>query len=162
MAVRIIVEGDITQAKLSLQGLEEYTKYLSADILRALGTGAARQVKKEYPFRKRTGTLYRSIGAHFTKGKKAIIISAPATDPRNGQRYGFILARGATIRPKNGKTLTFDTLGKWMRKHTVVIPGLDWIAGPAKQWVESEREATVQKVIDKTLARLEKKGIITR
>jgi DNA-binding HxlR family transcriptional regulator len=71
------------------------------------------------------------------------------------------LARGATIRPKNGKTLTFDTLGKWMRKHTVVIlAGFD--CRPAKQWVESEREATVQKVIDKTLARLEKKGIITR
>lgn len=162
MPVRILVEGDITQAKLSLHGLEQYTKYLGADILRALGTGAVRGIKHEYPFHKRTGALYKSIGAHFAKGKKAIIISAPATDPRNGQRYGFILARGATIRPKHGKTLTFDTLGKWMRLHEAVIPGRDWIAGPAKRWVESEREATVQKVIDKTLTRLEKKGIIAR
>ena len=162
MPVRVLVEGDISQAKLSLQGLEQYTKYLHADILRALGTGAARQVKKEYPFKKRTGALYRSVGAHFAKGKKAIVVSAPATDPRNGQRYGFILARGATIRPKHGKTLTFDTLGKWMRLHEAVIPGRDWIAGPAKRWVESEREATVQKVIDKTLTRLEKKGIVAR
>lgn len=162
MAVRVMVDADISEVKLSLQGLETYTKWLDSDILRALGTGAARQVKKEYPFKKRTGALYRSVGAHFAKGKKAIVISAPATDPRNSQRYGFILARGATIRPKNGKTLTFDTLGKWMRKHEVVIPGRDWIAGPAKSWVESEKDATIQKVIDKTLARLEKKGIIKR
>ena len=162
MAVPVMVEADISEVKLSLQGLETYTKWLDSDILRALGSGAVRQVKKEYPFRKRTGELYRSISARFAKGKKEIVISAPATDPTNKQRYGFILVHGVTIRPKNGKTLTFDTLGKWMRKHEVVIPGRDWIDGPAKNWVESEKDATIQKVIDKTLTRLEKKGIITR
>jgi len=47
MAVRVMVDADISEVKLSLEGLETYTKWLDSDILRALGTGAARQVKKE-------------------------------------------------------------------------------------------------------------------
>ncbi len=157
--MRVSVAADIDGAKKALAGLEEYTKYLHRDILRAVAAGATKQVKSEFPFKKRSGELYRKTAYHMTRDRKAVMITNDATSAA-GVRYGWVLAAGADIRPKHGKALKFAD-GTFSKR--ALIPRHAWIVPPAQRFVESPaREAAVQKAIDKALARLEKKGIIVR
>jgi len=157
--MRVSIEADLQGARLALAGLEEYTKYLHRDILRAVATGAVREIKAEFPFKKHSGELYRRTVYHLTRDGHAAIITNEAKNEQ-GVKYGFVLIRGATIKPKHKKALYFGD-GIFVKK--VLLTKHDWIVAPAKKFVESgAREAAVQKAIDKALNRLEKKGVIVR
>lgn len=151
----------------ALEEVKEYTKYIDRDILQELGRQSVRVIKRDYPlhFRKRTGLLYKSITSKFSRDKKSVIITSTATNlaqgSKGGARYGWVLARGATILPKKGKTLTFMGRDGWVRLHKVVLPGRDWIVGPAMSYLHGPQVVDdIDKVVQKKLDKLRAKGVI--
>jgi len=151
----------------ALEEVKEYTKYIDRDILQELGRQSVRVIKRDYPlhFRKRTGLLYKSITSKFSRDKKSVIITSNATNlaqgSKGGTRYGWVLAKGATITPKKGKTLTFMGQNGWVRLHKLVLPGRDWIVGPAMSYLRGpQMHEDIDKVVQKKLDKLRAKGVI--
>ena len=69
-------------------------------------------------------------------------------------RYGFMLASGYTIEPKDkGKTLTFQINGKWVRKYSVTVQPKDFVEAPVERYFsshdcEERMEKAAQKQVD--------------
>ena len=83
------------------------------------------------------------------------IVSPSATS--SGVRYGYVLAKGTTIVPKKGNTLTFQIDGKWIRKHSVTIPERDWVEKPARDYIDSPSyKAKLESLVEREIVRAEK------
>ena len=124
-------------------------------ILSQVGTKAKSYAKRNYTsiLHKKTGNLYRSIRKYvYHNGRAAVVTAHKKDDPI---RYGFVLAHGATIEPRNHKTLTFFSNGKWVRRHSVTIKPKDFIERPVLDYVngsqiDKDLENITQRIIEKT------------
>jgi len=75
-------------------------------------------------------------------------MSHPIAASDKNVRYGWVLARGATIKPRNEKVLTFQVDGKWRRSHSVLLRAHDWIAAPGHKYIRSQAfEDDIEKII---------------
>ena len=134
-------------------------------ILRSVGVAAYRYVKKQYSksFKKRTGTLYKSVERHLVYQGRAVVVTAPATaeklDSKGKKvRYGYVLAAGVTLKPKKADWLTFQVDGKWKRMKEVVIPPRDWVETPVRHYLGTmEFKEQFDKIVQKTLDTAEQK-----
>lgn len=164
--MNISIEPKLDALHQGLQDVSEYTKYLDLDILRKLGSGAVRRVKSEYTslLRKRTGRMYKGIYSYTDRSRKQQVVTNSASNPptSGGIRYPAVLSRGAVIKPKAAKVLTFMTPdGKWRRAHSVIIPRIDWLDRPAKQYMSSlQADDDIEYVVQKKIDQLKKKGIL--
>lgn len=123
-------------------------------ILSQVGTKAKSKAKRDYKgiLNKKTGNLYRSIRKYvYHNGRAAVVTAHKPGDP---VRYGFVLAHGATIEPKNHKVLTFQIDGKWYRRHQVIIKPHDFIEGPVIDYVNGSQ---IGRDIEKITANIIKK-----
>ena len=124
-------------------------------ILSQVGTKAKSKAKRDYKgiLHKRTGNLYKSIRKYvYHNGRAAVVTAHNPSDPI---RYGFVLAHGTTIEPKNHKVLTFQIDGKWYRRNSVVLKPKDFIEGPVMDYVNSPQidrdiENITERIIKKT------------
>lgn len=154
------ISSDMEEIKNAFAEVREYTKYLERDVLSEVGRGVVRAVKKAYPF-KRKGDLYRGIKSTLTKDKKSVYVSSYAKNEKTNTKYGWVLARGATIKPKKQKVLTFQVDGKWVRSHGTLIKAHDWIAAPGRAYIGSQAfEDDIEKVINRKIEQLKKKGVL--
>lgn len=157
MAEMLNIKADLDEAMDMLSELETNKFKMRRRILSGVGTAVKNSVKKSYRsfFHKRSGTLYKSLNSRIIKNGKAAIVSPSA---QNGKvRYGYVLAKGTTIEPKNGELLTFKIGDKWIRKHSVTIPEKDWVAGPAKRYMaSSELKEKLDQLTQREIDRAEK------
>lgn len=127
-------------------------------ILGQVGTKAKNAAKRDFNsvLHKRSGYLYKTIRKYLYRNGKAVVVTAHKQDDRN--RYGFVLAHGATIEPKNGDYLTFQSDGKWTRAKSVTIKSHDFIEGPVKRYVDGPQiERDMDQIVEKKIAKLEQK-----
>lgn len=156
----VTISADMEEIKNAFVEVKEYTKYLERDVLSEVGRGAVRAVKKAYPFR-RKGELYRSVKSSLAKDKKSVYVTSYATNPKTRAKYGWVLARGATIKPKTQKVLVYQIDGKWIRSHAVLLRAHDWIAAPGRTYIGSLAfEADIEKIINRKIEQLKKKGVL--
>ena len=155
MASVVSVKGDIKQALKMIGGLEKDKVKIRRRLLRGIGSATKSKIKKHYKnvLNKQSGLLYKSLSSKVSRNAKEVVISSEAKS-LDGVRYGYVLAKGATIKAKNSSVLTFQINGKWIRKHEVVIKPRDWVEGPAKSYLDSREyyekiEALTQKEIDR-------------
>jgi len=163
----VSIKAEMQEVREALDYVADYTKYIHRDVLQELGRQAVRVIKRNYPLvlHKRTGMLYKGISSKFTRDKNAVIVTSNARDMtkgyKGGTRYGWVLAKGATITPKKGKTLTFMGQNGWVRLHKLVLPGRDWIEGPAMSYLRGpQMHEDIDKVVQKKLDKLRAKGVI--
>lgn len=162
----ISIEPKLDALRDGLKEIEQYTKYLDLDILRKLGSGVVKKSKSEYSntLRKRTGRMYKGIYSYTKRRSKEQIVTNDATNPptSGGIRYPWVLAHGATIKPKNAKVLTFMTPdGKWRRAHSVIIPSFDWVERPGNKYMSSlQADDDIEYVVQKKIDQLKKKGVL--
>lgn len=166
MAEIVSIKVDLDEIKRGLQEFENEAPYLEADILQKVGQGAVRAAKRGYgnALEKKSGKLYRGIKYKVNKNKHLVTIASYAAhiDRYNKSvKYGFALARGATIKAKHHKTLVFQIGGKWIREQSVLLKRYDWLSPPINQYLAgSDYDADIQKGIDKSIAKLKRKGVI--
>lgn len=141
-------------------GLEKEEKRVTRAILSGVGTTSKNKAKRAYKsmLGMRTGNLYRSIKRKVTKDGKHVVISSEALS-LNNKLYGYALAKGSTITAKNGEYLTFKVNDQWVKVKSVKLPEKDFISDPIKKYIDSPAyERQIDKILDKQLEKLEKKG----
>ena len=133
--VDLNVTSDVTEITRALESLGKNTKYLKKTIANKLGQEVVGAVKRGYSrtLKKRTRKLYQSI-KKVVKYNGAKVLIYPV-----GAKHGFVLAKGATIRPKTKKVLTFKIGDKWIRKHEIVLKPIDWFTPSANVYLESRK-----------------------
>jgi len=159
----ISIEAKMDAIYDAFDEVRDEVPYLTIDVVRRLGRGVVSTVKRQYgtSFKKRTGAMYKGIRAVTDKTKLQTEVYSGAEDAKTGARYAFVLARGAMIEPQKKKCLTFQIDGKWYRTHGSKLPARDWINRPGYQYVMSEKaDDDVEKVIQQTIAKLKKKGVL--
>ena len=157
MAEFISVKTDIDEVMDFLSELDGNKDKMRRRILSSVGTAVKSHVRKSYRgfLHKNTGMLYKSLNSKVIRSGKAVIISPYAE--HNKARYGYVLAKGSVIKPRNGEFLTFRIGDKWIRKKQVSIPSRDWVEGPAKQYLSSmSYRQKLDELVDKELIRAEK------
>lgn len=148
------VKADVDEAIAMLENLHGNRKAMRRRILSGIGTTVKQAVKKSYTslLRKRSRTLYKSISAKMFKSGAAVKISPKAE--RSNILYGYALAKGSTIKARNGDYLTFKVGEKWVKRQQVSLKPVDWIEAPAKRFLQSSSyrqrlDELVQKEIDR-------------
>jgi len=145
-----------------LDGIEHNNKTVRKYIMRAASTGGRSYVKRQYKsvLHKRTGQLYKSLTSYVDRqGYKIVFTNSADSGKKTSKdgrtaRYGFMLASGYTIQPKDkGKTLTFQTNGKWVRKYSVTVQPKDFVEAPVERYFsshdcEERMEKAAQKQVD--------------
>ena len=157
MAQEISVKANIDECIRLLNCLEKNERKIRRRMLSQTGTAVKSKIKKSYGsmLEKRTGALYKSLKSRVVKaGNMAVVY--PAAE-KSKVRYGFVLAKGAEITAKDGNLLTFQVNGKWIRKKSVSIKPRDWVAEPAKRYLESaEYRKKLDLMMQKEIERAEK------
>lgn len=142
------VEEDFSIIKKQLNevGLEKNINRIQKTILRRLGSKSRTKVRQSLRsnFKRRTGSLSKSIGYKITRNNTAII------SPKDGKNMmkANVLEKGAFIRPKKGNYLTFQINGKWIRKRSITIEGRNWFHSAVDKFMKSSES---QKLIEDTL-----------
>lgn len=157
MAEMVSVKTDLDEAMHLLKELDGSQVKMRRRILSGIGTAVKNQVKKNYKslLNKNSGSLYKSLNSKVIKSGKAVIVSPSAE--KNKVRYGYVLAKGSVIKPKNKDFLTFRIGDKWIRKHQVTIPERNWVESPAKQYLSSiSYRQKIDSLVDKEIQRAEK------
>lgn len=157
MAEMISVKADIDECISLLNTLDRNEKKIRRRMLSQTGTAVKNKVKKSYNsmLSKRTGALYKSLKLRVVKAGNMVVVY-PAAE-KSKVRYGFVLAKGAEITAKEGNLLTFRINGKWIRKRSVSIKPRDWVAEPAKRYLESaEYRKKLDLMMQKEIERAEK------
>ena len=157
MADFIYIKSDLDQAMKMLSELEGNKDKMRRRILSGVGVAVKGKVKKAYRgfFRRQTGTLYKSIKSRVTRNGKAVIVSPTAK--KGDVKYGYVLAKGTTIKPKKHDFLSFNIGGKWIRAHSVTLPERDWVEGPAKKFLGgSEMKERLDVLVQREITRAEK------
>ena len=157
MAEFINIKTDLNEAMTLLKELDGNKDKMRKRVLSGVGTAAKNKVKKAYKslLNKQSGTLYKSLYSKVVRSGKAVII-APSAE-KNKVRYGYVLAKGGTIKAKNGDFLTFKIGDKWIRKHQVTLPERDWVEKPVKQYLQSaDYKNKLDALVQKEITRAEK------
>ena len=158
----ITIEADIDEAMKVFEGLDKGQNTIRRHLLAGVGTSAKNRAKtySKNLIHKRTGNLNKSFKRKVIKSGKAVIIEAKAR-AANQVFYGYALAKGATIKAKHGEFLKFQIDGKWYYKKEVKLPERDYITEPVKKYIDSsECKHQMEKLVQKEINKLEKKGII--
>lgn len=161
------VEADVQQALKFFENLNVSEKSITKSVLRGIGTGGKKAMKQGYNavLRKRTGALYKSLKYYFYKNGKSIVFSNSASSEKrtakDGRvaRYGFMLASGYEIEPKQAhKWLTFQVDGKWVKVKKVKVLARDFTEGPVERFVNSsECDNRIDKELQRQVSRIERK-----
>ena len=154
----IEMETRLDDAMELLDGIKHNEKKIRKSVLGMFGTKAKNAAKRDYNsvLHKRTGYLYKTIRRYVYTNGKAVVITAHKKEDTN--RYGFVLAHGATIEPKTGDYLTFKIGEKWYRRHSVRIEPKDFIERPVMRYVDSMRaDSDLNEIMQKQLDKLEEK-----
>lgn len=158
----ISVQVDIDEAMKVFEGLDKGQNTIRRHLLAGIGTSAKNRAKtySKTLIHKRSGALYKSFKRKIVRSGKAAIIEAKAR-AANQVFYGYALAKGATIKAKHSDYLTFQIDGKWVKKKEVKLPARDYITEPVKKYIDSaECKLQMEKLVQREIAKLEKKGII--
>lgn len=156
------VETDIKEALDMLEGLGGKRSTVMRHLLSGIGTSAKNEAKKAYRsfgLHKRSGTLYKSFTRKVFRSGKAVMVSAKARSKDN-VFYGYALAKGSLVRPKNGGWLTFQIDGKWVRTRSVKLPPRDFVERPVLAYLRSASfKARVDSLMEREIARIEKANV---
>ena len=155
----IEMEARLDEAMTLLKDIDHNEQRIRKSVLGQFGTKAKNAAKRAYVsvLHKQTGYLYKSIRRYVYRNGKAVVVTAHKKDDTN--RYGFVLAHGAVIEPKNGNYLTFKIGDKWYRSHKVELKPHDFIEGPVIRYVDSLRaDSDLNVIMLKQLEKLEKKA----
>lgn len=164
MAQFIDIHTDFEEVNELLSNMGKQGTAISKYVLRNIGRITRNKVKKSYKsyLQKDTGYLYKSIKSSQSKRGLYNVISANSKDPKTKVRYAYVLASGATIKPKNKKYLTFKVEDKWVKMKEVRIPSKNFMEEPANKYLKStEMKMDMDKYLQKKLDQLEKQGKIT-
>lgn len=159
MAEYISIQTDLDEVMRFLNSLEGNKDKMRRRILSGIGTATKNYVKKQYRgyLKKNTGMLYKSLSSRVIRSGKAVIISPTAE--KNKVRYGYVLAKGTTIRPRHSEYLTFQIDGKWIRKHSVIIQPRNWVEEPASRYISGiEFKKKLDALVKREIARAEKQN----
>lgn len=158
----ISIETDLNQAMKLFDDLDKESPKIRKRLLSGIGTTVKNKAKREYRslLKQRSGNLYKSLKRRVVKSGKAVVIDAKAR-AENQVFYGYALAEGSTIEAKNHEYLTFQIDGKWVKKHSVKLPEMDYISKPAERYLgSSEYRQRIDQLVQKEIDKLEKKGIV--
>ena len=153
----INVKADVDEAMAMLEHLHGNRKSMRRRVLSGIGTSVKQAVKKNYTslLKKQSKTLYKSVTAKIFKSGAAVKISPRAE--HSNILYGYSLAKGPTIKARNGEFLTFRVGDKWVKKHQVTLKSVDWIEAPAKRYLQSASyRQRLEELVQKEIARAEK------
>ena len=153
----INVKADVDEAMTMLENLNGNRKSMRRRILSGIGTSVKQAVKKNYTslLKKQRRTLYKSVTAKIFKSGAAVKISPRAE--HGNILYGYALAKGSTIKARNGEFLTFRIGDKWVKKHQVSLKPVDWIEAPAKSYLQgSSYRQRLDELVQKEIGRSEK------
>lgn len=154
----IEMETQLDDAMELLKGIQHNEQRIRKSVLGMFGTKAKNAAKRNYTsvLHKRSGYLYKTIRKYTYTNGKAVVITAHRNEDTN--RYGFVLAHGATIEAKNAPCLTFKIGDKWISKHSVRIEPKDFIERPVTRYVNSmQAETDLDTIMQKQLDKLEEK-----
>lgn len=158
MADFLYVKSDLDQAMRMLSDLDGNKDKMRKRILSGVGIAVKGKVKKAYRsfFHKKSGVLYKSIKSKVTRNGKAAIVFPSAKT--NDVKYGYVLAKGGTIKPKKRHgLLSFQIGDKWVKAHSVTLPERDWVEGPARKYLESsELKERLDVLAQKEITKAEK------
>jgi len=165
----ISLQANLQECYRLLDGLETNRKTVRKAIMRAASTGGRQYVKRQYKnvLHSRTGKLYKSIFSYVDKRGYKIVFSnnadsgKPTSKDGRLARYGFMLASGYTIKPKDAaKPLTFNIKGKWVRKYSVTVPPKDFVEAPVERYMSSsDCNQRMEKAAQKQVDYWEKKAV---
>lgn len=160
------IGSDLREAMAFFDGLDVNKKAIQRSLLRSVGVGARQAVKTNFGnhLHRRSGKLKKSVKSLVARSGNSVVISNDAESGKNtakdgrAARYGFMLAHGYTIEAKEGKTLTFNINGQWIRKHSVTVPPKDWVEPSVEKYVASgECKARLDKEFQKQVNYWEKR-----
>lgn len=158
----ITVETDINEAMKVFEGLDKGQNTIRRHMLAGLGTSAKNKAKTfaKTQINKRSGALFKSFKRKVISNGKAVLIEAKAR-AANQVFYGYALAKGATIKANHSDYLTFQVDGKWVKTQEVRLKGIDYVSAPVKKYIDSsESKQQMERLVQKELDKLEKKGIV--
>ena len=158
----ITVEADINEAMTVFESLDKGQNTIRRHLLAGVGTSAKNKAKTfaKSKIHKQSGALFKSFKRRVISHGKAVLIEAKAR-AANQVFYGYALAKGATIKAKHSDYLTFQVDGKWVKAHEVKLPERDYISEPVKKYIDSsECKQQMERLVQKELDKLEKKGIV--
>lgn len=154
------VEADIKEPLEFLTELGGKEKTVMRHILSGIGTSAKNEAKRAYRpagLSKRSGELYKSITRKVLKSGKGVIVEAKARSQKN-IFYGYALSKGSTITAKNGRFLTFQIDGKWIRKHEVKLTETNFIVAPVEKYlISKEFRDRLDVLVDREVKKIEKR-----
>ena len=160
-AEELSIEADISEAISMLTKLGAKEKRTLKKVLSQIGTDAKNKARKAYKSTGLgigTGELKKSIIRKVLKNGKEVLISAKARNERN-IFYGYALAKGSLIRPKNADALHFQIDGKWITAKEVKLKEHDFIVSPVKDYLQSSAfKEKLDKVVQKEIDRIEKES----
>lgn len=165
MAESISVKTDFEEVQEMFGRLVKERVKVQRAILTGIGSTSRTKVRTAYKrhLNMRSGNLYRSISYKVSKRGERLLIGTPARSPVNSQGhavyYGSLLTKGYTLTPKTAKVLKFDINGKWITKHSIVIPSRDFVEGPVRSYIKSPAyDKRIDKILQREIDKLEKKG----
>lgn len=162
----VSIKADVKECVDFFENLAVSEKSVSKAIMRSVGQGGRRAVKRNYPtvLKKRTGELYKSIKYKvYRSGGSVVITNSAQTDKHTSKdgrvaRYGFMLASGYTIEAKKKSYLTFNVNGKWVKVKQVTVHEKDFTEGPVNRYLDSSTcTEDIDKAFQKQIDRVEKK-----
>lgn len=156
----------IYQLKSDLDGVKEVLDNfgialpnLTKRVLGKAGLGTKQSIKKSFGnyFRKRTGRLYKAVKYKMRKSGNSVAIYSDTTSDgtSRGIKYGYVLAAGGTILPKNSNYLTFlNHSGEWKKVKSITLEPRRWVETPFESYIGSEKysadiETIIQQQLDK-------------
>lgn len=165
--IRVTAKASIDEAMDLIDGLNEKDAHnLKRGIVRTLGNNTAKAVRRGFnkELHVQSGNLRRSVKSSMSKKKNNVYaVISPKARASNLVFYGYALAKGTTIKPKEKKVLKFQIDGKWISKKRIVIPKKEWFAPSALSYLNStQHKRDIDKYVAKRIEALEKKGKYNR
>lgn len=164
----ISLQANLQECYRLLDGLETNRKTVRKAIMRAASTGGRQYVKRQYKnvVHSRTGKLYKSIFSYVDKRGYKIVFSnnadsgKPTSKDGRLARYGFMLASGYEIKPKNAKALSWEYNGvRYFAKH-VKVEEKDFVEAPVERYMSSsDCDQRMEKAAQKQVDYWEKKAV---
>lgn len=154
MSELISIKADITEVLDTLEGFEKERPKIKKALLTTAAQKTRRKIKSGFSevLHKRSGTLLKSLKYSVKKdGTSATVYPT--------EKYGFMLASGYTVEPKNQDYLTFKIGDKWIRTYGPInVSAKDWTQPPAQRYLKgAEIEHDLEEKLSKEVTKLEKK-----
>ena len=156
----IDIRADISEVMSELNGFSKETRSISTNLMREAARKTTRKIKNSYStyLNKRSGNLYKSIRYYTLRNKiGSTVIARKKGD--TSFAYGFALAKGYTIEPKNSDLLTFKIGDKWIRTYgPITVNSRNFMEEPANRYLKSpELDSDLEAKLVKEVERIEKK-----